>query len=138
MFVRIWHTPSDISNHIIISLMSSVTQENDLLGIESSKKSNVNKIDAHIQSDISKAFEKIEKTNDERVAKMVDELSSITEATIQKIEQMNEEREAKIAASISNMAEIAIQKIQKMNEEVEAKRDSTMWEEKLVEWKKLY
>ncbi|MEX1053658.1 MAG: hypothetical protein WEC35_04575 [Nitrosopumilaceae archaeon] len=118
--------------------MSSATQENDLSGIKSSKKSNMNKIDTHIQSDISKAFEKIEKMNDERVAKMVDELSSITEATIQKIEQMNEERESKIAASISNMAEIAIQKIQKMNEEVEAKRDSTMWEEKLVEWKKLY
>ena len=118
--------------------MSSVTQENDLPGIESGKKSNVDKIDAHIQSDITKAFEKIEKMNDERVAKMVDELASITEATIQKIEQMNEERESKIATSISNMAEIAIQKIQKMNEEVEAKRDSTMWEEKLVEWKKLY
>ena len=118
--------------------MSNATQENALSGIVSSKKSNVDKIDTHIQSDISKAFEKIEKMNDKRVAKMVDELANITDATIQKIEQMNEEREAKIAASISNMAEIAIQKIQKMNEEVEAKRDSTMWEEKLVEWKKLY
>ncbi len=118
--------------------MSSATQENDLSRIDSSKKSNVDNIDAHIQSDISKAFEKIEKMNDERVTKMVDELANITDATIQKIEQLNEEREAKISASITNMAEIAIQKIQKMNEEMEAKRDSTVWEEKSVEWKKLY
>ena len=118
--------------------MSNATQENALSGIESSKKSNVGNLDTNIQSDISKTFEEIGKMNDERVAKMVDELTSITEATIQKIEQMNEEREAKVAASISNMAEVAIQKIQKMNEEMETKRDSTMWEEKLVEWKKLY
>ena len=118
--------------------MSSTTQENNLSGIGSSKGSNINNIDTPTQHDISKAFEKMEEMNDERVANMVDELTSITEATIQKIEQMNEEREAKIAASISNMAETAIQKIQKMNEEIEAKRDSTMLEEKLVEWKKLY
>lgn len=118
--------------------MSNTTQENDLSGIDSSKKLSIDNTDAHIQYDISNTFEKLEQINDERVAKMVDELANITDATIQKIEQMNEEREAKVAASISNMAEIAIQKIQKMNEEVEAKRDSTMWEEKLVEWKKLY
>jgi len=138
MFVRLWHTSSHIFNHNIISLMSNVTQENALSGIESSKISNLANIDTHVQSDISKVFEKIEKINDERVAKMVDELASITEATIQKIEQMNEEREGKIAASISNMAEIAIQKIQKMNEGMEAKMDSAMWEQKLVEWEKLY
>lgn len=118
--------------------MSEIAQEGSLSGMNLSKKINTNNMDTRTQSDISKAFEKIENVNEERVAKMVDELSSITEATIQKIERMNEKREAKIAESISNMAETAIKKIQQMNEEMESKRASTMWEEKLVEWKKLY
>lgn len=118
--------------------MSKVTQENNLSIMAFSKKINTDNIDTQTQSGILEAFEKIEMINEERIAKMVDELSSITEETIHKIERMNEEREAKIAESISSMAETAIKKIQQMNEEREANRASTMWEEKLVEWKKLY
>lgn len=118
--------------------MSEIAQENNLSVMVFSKKINTDNIDTQTQSGISEVFEKIEMINEERVAKMVDELSSITEETIHKIERMNEEREDKIVESISNMAEIAIKKIQQMNEEMEAQRGSTMWEEKLVEWKKLY
>ena len=95
-------------------------------------------MNTNLQPDTTTTFDKIEKMNEEKVAKMVDELTCITEATIQKIEKMNEEREAKIAKSIANMAEIAIQKIEQVNEEREAKRASAIWEEKLEEWKKLY
>ena len=118
--------------------MSSATQENNLSGMDFGKKINTHNTDTHTYGDISEAFEKIERMNEEIVTKMIDELSNITEETIQKIERMNEGREAKIAESISNMAEIAIMKIQKMSEEMEDKRDSIMLEEKLVEWKKLY
>jgi|SRR3972149_4435522 len=118
--------------------MSEIALENNLSIMVFSKKINTDNIDTQTQSDISEAFEKIETINEERVAKMIDELSCITEETIHKIERMNEEREDKIAKSISNMAETAIKKIQQMNEEMEANRASTIWEEKLVEWKKLY
>ena len=97
-----------------------------------------NNTETPLQPDITTAFDKIEKMNEERVAKMVDELTSITEATIEKIQKMNEEREAKVAKSIADMAEIAIQKIEQINEEREAKRAPAMWEEKLEEWKTLY
>lgn len=118
--------------------MSEIVQEDNLSGMYFSKKINTDNVGTRTQGDISKTIEKIEKMNEERVAKMVDELSSITEATIQKIESLNEERETKIAKSISNMTEAAIKKIQQMNEEMESKRDFTIWEERLVEWKKLY
>lgn len=118
--------------------MSEIAPEDSLSGMNLSKKINTNNMNTHTQSDISKAFEKIENVNEERITEMVDELSSISEAAIKKIERMDEEREAKMTESISNMAETAIKKIQQMNEEMESKRDSTMWKEKLVEWKKLY
>ena len=118
--------------------MSEIALENNLSIMVFNKKINIDNIDTQTQSDISEVFEKIETINEERVAKMIDELSCITEETIHKIERMNEEREYKIAKSISNMAETAIMKIQQMNEEREAGSASTMWEEKLVEWKKLY
>ena len=118
--------------------MSEIAQENNLPVMGFSKKINTDNIDTQTKSAISEVFEKIEMINEERVDKMVDELSNITEETIHKIERMNEEREDKIAESISNMAETAIKKIQQMNEEMEANKASTMWEEKLVEWKKLY
>ena len=118
--------------------MPNETQENNLSGMDFGKKTNTDYTGTHSQGDISEAFEKIEKMNEERIAKMVDDLSSITEETIQKIERMNEGMEAKIAESISNMAEIAIMKIQQMNEEMEDKRASIILEEKLAEWKKPY
>ena len=118
--------------------MLEIAQENNLSIMGFNKKINTDNIDTQTRSDISAVFEKIEMINEERVAKMVDELSNRTEETIHKIEGMNEEREAKIAESISDMAETAIKKIQQMNEEMEANIASTMWEEKLVEWKKPY